>query len=68
MGDISESFIDPSIGKDLREQCKQLVFPSGFYIDSKNKVYTTDLSILFKGNVIKKSATAPEKAHLVQDS
>ncbi len=29
-------------------------------------IYTTDLSILFRGDVIKKSAPAPEKAQIAR--
>ncbi len=36
------------VDKEDRLRCKQLIFPSGFYLDSKNKVYTPEISLLYR--------------------
>jgi hypothetical protein len=43
-----------------------LIFPGGFYVDSKNKVYTTKISPLIRLASIKKDLPITEKSLLVR--
>jgi DNA invertase Pin-like site-specific DNA recombinase len=36
------------ISPENRLRCKQIVFPAGFYLDTKNKVYTPEVSYLIR--------------------
>ncbi len=47
-------------------QCKQLLFPSGFWIDANKKVYTPELSILTRLASNKKDLPNPEKSFMVR--
>lgn len=47
-------------------QCKQMLFPSGFWIDADKKVYTPELSILTRLASNKKDLPNPEKSFMVR--
>lgn len=59
-----EKFFD--ISRENRLRCKQLVFPGGFYLDANNKVYTPEVSILYRLAAKKKDAEASEDSLLVR--
>ncbi len=65
---IGPKFLDPSTSKENRVRCKQLIFPAGFYVDAKNKVYTPEKSILITLLPNKKSTEVLDFSHLVQQS
>ncbi len=46
---IGDHFLDTElVSKENRLRCKQVVFPAGFYVDSNNKVYTPEISELYR--------------------
>lgn len=47
-------------------QCKQMLFPAGFWIDSDRKVYTPELSILTRLARNKKDSPETEKSFMVR--
>lgn len=66
---MGSNFLDPVlVSKENRLRCKQVVFPAGFYIDSTNKVYTPEISELYRLATMKKDAEASNNSHLVQHS
>jgi DNA invertase Pin-like site-specific DNA recombinase len=62
--DMGKVFFE--ISKENRLRCKLLIFPGGFYVDSKNKVYTTKISPLIRLASIKKDLPITEKSLLVR--
>jgi hypothetical protein len=54
------------IEKEDRLRCKQIVFPAGFYLSESNKVYTPEISPLYRLATNKKDAEASDLARLVQ--
>lgn len=65
---MSQRFFDESLSKENRTKCKQLIFPSGFYIDSNKKVYTTEISPLYRLATKQKDSPETEKSSMVQHS
>jgi DNA invertase Pin-like site-specific DNA recombinase len=67
------SFIDDigsnyfSVTKESRKKCKQLVFPAGFFVNADEKVYTPEISILYRLAGNKKDLSETEKSFLVRD-
>lgn len=60
-------FLDAElVSKENRERCKNLIFPAGFYLDANKKVYTPEISPLYRLATNKKDAEASEKSHLVR--
>ncbi len=49
-----------------RLRCKQAIFPAGFYLDTRNKVYTPEISLLIRLAGNKKDLSEPEKSLLVR--
>lgn len=64
----SQHFLQEYVSRQNRLKCKQLIFPAGFLINQKNKVYTPEVSIFYRLATKKKSAKASENSHLVQHS
>lgn len=56
------------VDKEDRLRCKQLLFPAGFYLDKKNKVYTPEISILYRLTTNKKDTEVSDNSYLVQHS
>ena len=52
--------------QEKRFQCKQIVFPSGFYINSNGKVYTPEISPLYRLALNKKSVKTLQKVQMVR--
>lgn len=61
---MGSKFLD--ISKENRLRCKQVVFPAGFRISKQNKVYTPEMSHLFRLATTKKDTKASLNSHLVQ--
>lgn len=55
-----------SVSKESRKKCKQLVFPAGFYLNSEKKVYTPEISILYRLASNKKDLSITDKSLLVR--
>ncbi|HSX53566.1 MAG TPA: recombinase family protein [Patescibacteria group bacterium] len=55
-----------NISPDNRLKCKQLVFPAGFYLDKNNKVYTPEISSLYRLASNKKAPVNTSEALLVR--
>lgn len=64
--ETGEHFLEPYVSRDNRIRCKQMLFPGGIHIKDKEKVYTPELSVFFRGEATKKSAEALDNSHLVQ--
>ena len=62
--DLDTNFFE--LSKEERVECKQLVFPEGFYLSADNKVYTPNLSIIYRLATKKKDAEASVNSHLVR--
>ncbi|HUD05736.1 MAG TPA: recombinase family protein [Candidatus Saccharimonadales bacterium] len=55
-----DNFLDTNlVSKENRLRCKDVLFPAGFYIDKKNKVYTPEVSRLYR-------LATTEQNHLVR--
>lgn len=54
------------VSAENRQRCKLILFPAGFYLDEKNKVYTPEISLLYGLMTTKKGAEAPNNSHLVR--
>lgn len=61
---MGSKFLDISFDNRLR--CKQIVFPAGFYMDAKKKVYTPEISPLYRLAVTKKDAEASDLVQMVR--
>jgi hypothetical protein len=61
---MGEKFLE--LPMDLRNQCKQIIFPSGFYLDENKNVYTPEISPIYSLVANKKGAEAPKMDHLVR--
>jgi len=64
INDAGANFFEMS--RDNRQKCKQLIFPGGIYMNQDKKVYTTQISPLYRLEVIKKDAEASEIALMVR--
>lgn len=54
------------ISNENRLRCKQVVFPAGFYLDANNKVYTPEVSPIYRLATNKKGTEVPSKSLLVR--
>lgn len=58
---MGSNFLDPElVSQENRLRCKNLVFPAGFYLDENSKVYTPEISLLYRLATKKKDAEASE--------
>lgn len=57
-----------TIEKEDRLRCKQIVFPAGFYLNASKKVYTPEISPLYRLATTKKDAEASNMVQMVQHS
>lgn len=62
--DLATHFFELSREKQLL--CKQLVFPAGFWVDENKKVYTPEISELYRLASNKKDAEASQKSLMVR--
>jgi hypothetical protein len=63
---LGERLLDPGLTREYRYQCKQLLFPDGFYLDADNKVYTTEISPIYRLAANKKGTEVPEMSTMVR--
>ncbi len=54
------------LSKENRLKCKQLIFPDGFYLDAKNKVYTPRISPIYSLATKKKDTEVSNKSQMVR--
>ena len=47
--------------------CKNILFPSGFWVDENKKVYTPEISLIYRERTLKMDAETSENALLVGD-
>ena len=47
--------------------CKNILFPSGFWVDKNKKVYTPEISLIYRERTLKMDAETSENAPLVGD-
>lgn len=64
---MGSHFLDTEIvSKENRMRCKNIVFPSGFYVDAEDKVYTPQISELYRLAGNKKDLSITDKSLLVR--
>lgn len=64
---IGSNFLDNElVSPENRERCKQVVFPAGFYVDKNNKVYTPEISELYRLATKQKDLPVTEKSLMVR--
>lgn len=64
---MGSNFLDAElVSKENRLRCKNIVFPAGFYINADNKVYTPEISELYRLAGNKKDPSITDKSHLVR--
>ena len=64
--DTGEHFLEPYVSKENRIRCKQMLFPGGIRIKDKQKVYTPELSVFYRGEATKKDTEVSELAQMVR--
>jgi DNA invertase Pin-like site-specific DNA recombinase len=64
---MGSNFLDTDIvSQENRLRCKQIVFPAGFYLDEKNRVYTPEVSELYRLATKKKSTEVLDNSRMVR--
>lgn len=66
INNIGSNFLDYDLSKEHRVRCKLILFPAGFYLDSRNKVYTPEISPIYGLASNKKDLPKLEKSLLVR--
>ena len=64
--DIGNNFFNPDVSVENRLRCKQVIFPSGFWIDRNKKVYTPEISYLYRLATVKKYSKTSSNPLLVR--
>ncbi len=64
INNMSSKFLE--ISKENRLRCKLVVFPAGFYLDANNKVYTPEISPIYRLATNKKELPISEKSLVVR--
>jgi DNA invertase Pin-like site-specific DNA recombinase len=64
--DTGQHFLEPTVSKERRLMCKQMLFPAGIFIDEKNKVYTPEISVFYRLATNKKDLSELEKSSMVR--
>lgn len=64
--DSSGILLSEDFDKFTREECKQLLFPQGFYLNVNNKVYTPEISPIYRLRRNKKDPPDDEKSFMVR--
>lgn len=62
--DLAVHFFELSREKQL--ECKQLVFPGGYWVDENKKVYTPEISEFYRLATNKKDLPETEKSSMVR--
>ena len=64
---MGSNFLDTElVSKENRIRCKQVVFPAGFYMNEDKKVYTPEISLLYRLATNKKDLPVTEKSLMVR--
>lgn len=63
---ISDNFLASSLPRENRLRCKQIIFPAGFRLNKKQKVYTPEISPLITLVTNKKDLPETEKSSMVR--
>lgn len=64
---MGRNFLDSSVvSPENRKRCKQVLFPAGFYIDSYKKVYTPEISRLYRLATKKKDTLVSDNSLMVR--
>ncbi|MFZ2544455.1 MAG: recombinase family protein [Candidatus Saccharimonadales bacterium] len=66
ISDLKSVWFSSDFSKINRDECKQLLFPRGFYLSKKNKVYTPEISPVYTLKPSKKDTEVSEKATMVR--
>ena len=66
VNDATKILLGTDFDKITRVECKQLLFPLGFYLKANNKVYTPDISPIYSLKPSKKDTEVSEKATMVR--
>lgn len=66
IAETGQHFLEPYVTKENRLRCKQMLFPGGIRIKNKEKIYTPQVSVFFRGETKKKDAVASDNSHLVR--
>lgn len=66
VSEMGENFLAPNLSKENRLRCKQIIFPAGFRLDKKLKVYTPEISPLITLATNKKDLPIIEKSSMVR--
>lgn len=62
--DMATNFL--TIDPEDRERCKQILFPAGFLFDDNKKVYTPEISPIYRLRTTKKSTEVLKDSHMVR--
>ena len=68
LGDMGENFFNTDVSLENRLRCKQVIFPAGFWVDKNKRVYTPEISYLYRLATNEKDAVASSKSQLVQEA
>ena len=64
---MGSNFLDPTVvSSENRERCKQIVFPAGFWVNEDNKVYTPEISELYRLATIEKDTEVSDNSLMVR--
>lgn len=64
---IGKDFLDTDlVSRENRKRCKQVLFPAGFLVDENKKVYTPEISPLYRLLAKEKDTEVSEKSLLVR--
>ncbi|HVX23983.1 MAG TPA: hypothetical protein VG992_01415, partial [Candidatus Saccharimonadales bacterium] len=66
ISDTSKHYLEEYVSKENRLRCKQLVFPSKILVNDRGKVYTHEISPLYRLVTRKKSTEVLNSSHLVR--
>ena len=62
--DVAKEFLE--ISYEERMRCKELLFPAGFRLNAAGKVYTPEVSIIYRVAATKKDAEASNNSLMVR--
>ncbi len=64
---MGNKYLDTTVvSPENRKRCKQVLFPGGFYVDENKKVYTPEVSELYRLATKKKDTEVSENSLMVQ--
>lgn len=63
---VGSRFLDYDLPREYRIRCKLILFPAGFYLNDKQKVYTPQISPIYTLTSNKKDLPVTEKSSMVR--